>query len=68
MLSTIIWVGYLVAKNAGKVKIMKELKGKLNGFNLEIKMAEKKYTELKTNLGYESPASEVVIVLVGHLR
>ena len=46
---------YLVAKNAGKVRIMKELKGKRNGLKSEIKMAEKNYTELKTNLGYESP-------------
>lgn len=33
---------YLLAKNAGKVRIMKELKAKHNGLKLEIKMAEKK--------------------------
>ena len=41
---------YLVAKNTGRVRIIKELKGKHNELKSKIKMAEKNYTELKTNL------------------
>ena len=45
-----------MARKAGKVRKMKELEVERNGLKSEIKMAENNYTELKTKLGYESPA------------